>query len=193
MDAQTASEYSRYRPLRGRMKTAADSGAAPRRSSWRSGFRTAARHSSRSRQRRGRGIPPTTSGLERRLGSSSSSTAAKNASRSRSARIITLSYHTRAPVPASVARMTNPKTSTPWGPASLVEEVSVAQRAGDKRSRRSSSSSRPRGASASSASPTRRAVRAAARSRCGRATSSDCARRSPSIPELAEALLGGDA
>jgi hypothetical protein len=29
--------------------------------------------------------------------------------------------------------MTNPKTSTPWGPASLVEEVSVAQRAGDKR------------------------------------------------------------
>ena len=29
--------------------------------------------------------------------------------------------------------MTNTKTSTPWGPAAVVEEVSVAQRAGDKR------------------------------------------------------------
>jgi hypothetical protein len=29
--------------------------------------------------------------------------------------------------------MTNTKTSTPWGPASVVEEVSIAQRAGEKR------------------------------------------------------------
>ena len=29
--------------------------------------------------------------------------------------------------------MTDTKTSTPWGPAAVVEEVSVAQRAGDKR------------------------------------------------------------
>jgi hypothetical protein len=29
--------------------------------------------------------------------------------------------------------MTNTKTSTPWGPAAVVEEVSVAQRAGEKR------------------------------------------------------------
>jgi hypothetical protein len=36
-------------------------------------------------------------------------------------------------MPGSVADMMRTKTSTPWGPAAVVEEVSVAQRAGEKR------------------------------------------------------------
>ena len=64
------------------------SGAAPRRSSSPSGCRTCARRSSRWRPRRGPcGSPPTTSGFRRSEGSSSCSTAAKKASRSRCATI----------------------------------------------------------------------------------------------------------
>ena len=46
---------------------------------------------------------------------------------------MTISYHTRASSPTTVAGMENKKTATPWGRARVVEELAVAQRAGTKR------------------------------------------------------------
>jgi hypothetical protein len=44
---------------------------------------------------------------------------------------VTLVFHTCCTLPGSVAPMT--KTATPWGPATLVENVEIKQRVGDKR------------------------------------------------------------
>jgi|SRR5579862_538531 len=46
--------------------------------------------------------------------------------------LVTVLFHTRRRFPASVVCMAN-KSTTPWGPATPIDEVKVSQRAGDKR------------------------------------------------------------
>ena len=71
------------------------------------------------------------------------------------------------------------KAATPWGPATVLEELRVSQRAGDRRFDTVVQLLEDEKGVSSSASPTHPAVGpAAARSRYAEGTSSACARRS---------------